>query len=104
MRLVSGDGGSDSGQLQVFLPDGNWASVCHDSSTWSQVHASVACRELGYQQLLQSTGKIKPASITNLVDFAIQEQNLVSIKPGLVSMNYNIITGLVYITGLVSSV
>lgn len=56
VRLVGGDSPWE-GRVEVFH-NGDWGTVCDDH--WTQQHAEVVCRQLGYRYTLPTSGsKVK---------------------------------------------
>ena len=53
LQLVSGLSGGGPGYLEILDQGGAWRRICWDS--WSQGNAMVACRQLGYQQLVNTS-------------------------------------------------
>ena len=53
LRLVDGLSSGGHDYLEILDQGGAWRRVCWDS--WSQDNAMVACRQLGYQQLVNTT-------------------------------------------------
>ena len=52
LRLVDGIGDSH-GLLEILNNAGEWQGVCSD--TWDDNDATVACRQLGYQQFINNS-------------------------------------------------
>lgn len=53
LQLASGLSGGGPGYLEILDQGGAWRRICWDS--WSQGNAMVACRQLGYQQLVNTS-------------------------------------------------
>ena len=53
LQLVDGSSGGDHGHLEILDQGGAWRRICSDS--WNQDNAMVACRQLGYQQLVNTS-------------------------------------------------
>ena len=53
LQLVDGSSSGDHGYLEILDQGGVWRRICSDS--WNQDNAMVACRQLGYQQLVNTS-------------------------------------------------
>lgn len=53
LQLVDGSSDGDHGYLEILDQGGAWRRICSDS--WNQDNAMVACRQLGYQQLVNTS-------------------------------------------------